>query len=132
MALLVLSIGFMQNPLDLFADVLNPLNEFGGFVDHKLISGRVCLCDAKRNCNINGSQGLESHTHLKSTMVVQTMESHVVTMLNIWETLVPCMGILRIVHAQDVYNRLIDNLGLANGLGVEISGFCDLGVQQRP
>jgi hypothetical protein len=58
MALLVLSIGFLQNLLDLLVDVLNPLNEYGGFVDHRLIRGRVFLCDGKRNCNINGSQGL--------------------------------------------------------------------------
>jgi hypothetical protein len=32
MALLVLSIGFLQNIMDLLVDVLNPFNEFGGFV----------------------------------------------------------------------------------------------------
>jgi hypothetical protein len=32
MALLVLSIGFMKNLMDLSVDVLNPLNESGGFV----------------------------------------------------------------------------------------------------
>jgi hypothetical protein len=52
-------------------------------------------------------------------------------MLDIWETLVPCTWMLRIVHAQDVHNHLIDDLCLAIGLGVEISGFCELGVQQR-
>jgi hypothetical protein len=31
-----------------------------------------------------------------------------------------------------VHNHLIDDLDLAIGLGVESSGFCDLGVQQRP
>jgi hypothetical protein len=60
MALLVLSIGFLQNLLHLLADVLNLLNESGGFVDHRLIRGRVCLFGVKRKCNINGSQGLES------------------------------------------------------------------------
>jgi hypothetical protein len=44
MVLLLLSIGFMQNILDLLADVLNLLNEFGGFVNLKLNMGRVCLC----------------------------------------------------------------------------------------
>jgi hypothetical protein len=112
--------------------VLNPLNESGGFVDHRLIRGRVCLCGGKRKCNINGSQGLESQTHLKWAMAGGTMESPVVTVLDIWETLVPCTGMLRIVHAQDVHNHPIDDLGLAIGLGVERSGFCELGVQQRP
>jgi hypothetical protein len=61
-----------------------------------------------------------------------TMEIHVVIMLDIWETLFPCTRMLRIVHTQDVHNHPIDNLGLAISLGVESSGFCELGVQQRP
>ena len=123
MALLVLSIGFLQNILDLLADVLNLLNESSGFVDHRLIKGRVCLCGGKRKCNINGSQGLESQTHLKWAMVIGAMEIHVVTVLNIGETLIPYTWILRFVHAQDVHNHLIDNLCLVICLGVERSGF---------
>ena len=60
MPLLVLSIGFLQNLLDMLVYLLNILNESGGFVDHGLIRGRVCLCSGKRKCNINGSEGLES------------------------------------------------------------------------
>jgi hypothetical protein len=105
MALLVLSIGFLQNILDLLVDVLNPLNEFGGFFDRRLIRGRVCLCGGKRKCNINGSQGLESQTHLKWAMAGGTMESLIVTVLDIWETLIPCMWMLRIVHVQYVHNH---------------------------
>jgi len=37
MVLLVLSIVFLQNLLDLLEDVMNLLNEFGGFVDLKII-----------------------------------------------------------------------------------------------
>jgi hypothetical protein len=89
MAFLLLSIGFLQNLSDLLVDVLNPLNEFGGFVDHRLIMGRFFLCGGKMKCNINGSQGLESQPHLKWAMVGGAMESLVVTMLNIEENLVP-------------------------------------------
>jgi hypothetical protein len=39
---------------------------------------------------------------------------------------------VRIVHAHDVHNHLIDDICLAINLGVESSGFCELGVQQRP
>jgi hypothetical protein len=60
------------------------------------------------------------------------MEIPVVTVLNIGETLVPCTWMLRIIHAQDVHNHLIDDLCLVVSLGVESSGFCELGVQQRP
>jgi hypothetical protein len=129
MALLVLSIGFLQNLLDLLADVMNPLNESGVFFDRRLIRGRVCLCGGKRKCNINGSQGLESQTHLKWVMASGIMESLVVTVLDIWETLVPCTWMLKIVNVQDVHNRPIDDLYLAIGLGVESSGFCELSVQ---
>jgi hypothetical protein len=131
MALLVLNIEFLQNLVDLLADVLNPFNESGGFFDRRMIMGRVFLCGGKRKCKINGSQGLESRTHLKWAMASGAMESLVVTVLNIGKTLVPCMWMLRIVHAQDVKNHLIDDLYLVVGLGVESNGFCELGVQQR-
>jgi hypothetical protein len=65
MALLVPSIGFVENLLYLLEDVLNLLNQSGGFFDWRLIKGIFCLCDGKRECNINGSEGLESQTHLK-------------------------------------------------------------------
>jgi hypothetical protein len=52
--------------------------------------------------------------------------------LNIGETLVPCTWMLIFVHPQDVHNHLIDDLCLAISLGVESSGFCELGVQERP
>jgi hypothetical protein len=58
------------------------------------------------------------------------MESPVVTVLNIGETLIPCTWMLRVVHAQDVHNHLIDDLCLVICLGVERSGFSELGVQQ--
>jgi hypothetical protein len=58
------------------------------------------------------------------------MESPVVVVLNIGKTLIPCTHMLRVVHAQDVHNHLIDDLCLAISLGVESSGFSELGVQQ--
>jgi hypothetical protein len=62
-------------------------------------------------------------------MTSGTMESPVVIVFDIWETLVPCTWMLRIVHAQNMHNHSIDNLCLVIGLGVESSGFCELGVQ---
>jgi hypothetical protein len=112
-------------------DVVNLLNESGNFVDCRLIRRRVCLCGGMRKCNINGSQGLESQNHMKWAMAGGTMEIPVVTVLFIWKTLVPCTWMLRILHAQDVQNHPIDDLCSAISLGVEISAFGDLGVQQR-
>jgi hypothetical protein len=63
-------------------------------------------------------------------MVGGAMESHVVVVLNIGKTLIPCIWILRVVHAQDMHNHLIDDLRLAISLGVESNGFIELGVQQ--
>jgi hypothetical protein len=82
-----------------------------------------------RMYNINGSQGLESQTHLKWAMAGRTIQSPVVTVLDIWETFIPCTWMLIIVHVKNVHNHLIDDLCLAIGLGVERNGFCDLGVQ---
>jgi hypothetical protein len=67
--------------------------------------------------------------HLKWAMVGGAMESLVVVVLNIGKTLIPCMQMLRVIHVQDVHNHLIDDLCLAIGLGVEGSGFSELGVQ---
>jgi hypothetical protein len=39
---------------------------------------------------------------------------------------------LRVVHAHDVHNHLIDDLYLVIDLGVEINGFSELGVQKGP
>jgi hypothetical protein len=58
------------------------------------------------------------------------MESPVVIVLNIGETLIRCKWILRVVHAHDVHNHLIDNFCLVIYLGVESNGFSELGVQQ--
>jgi hypothetical protein len=63
-------------------------------------------------------------------MVGGAMEIHVVVVLNIGKTFIPCTWMLRVVHAQDVHNHLIDDLFLAIGLGVERSGFSEIGVQQ--
>jgi hypothetical protein len=51
-------------------------------------------------------------------------------MLDIGMTLIPCVGVILIIHAQDMYDHLIDDLNLAIYLGVESSGFGELGIQQ--
>jgi hypothetical protein len=57
MALLVLSIGFLQNLMDLLADVLNPLNESGGFVDLRLNMGRFFCVVARGSATSMGPKG---------------------------------------------------------------------------
>jgi hypothetical protein len=58
------------------------------------------------------------------------MYGSVVVVLNIGKTLIPGVGVLGIVHVQDVHDHLVDDLGLAIRLGVEGSGLGELGVQQ--
>ena len=53
-----------------------------------------------------------------------------VALMNIGNTLIPCVGVLGIVHAHDMYNHLIDELSLSICLGVEGSGFGELDVHQ--
>jgi hypothetical protein len=130
MALLVLSIVFMENLMDLLVDVLNLLNESGGFVGLRLNMGIFFLCGCKRQCNINWTQGLESQPHLKWAMVGGAIESYVVVVLNIGKNLIPGTQMLRVVHVQDVHNHPIDDLCLAISLGVESTGFSELDVQQ--
>jgi hypothetical protein len=72
------------------------------------------------------TQGLEFQSHLQWAMADGAMESLIVTVLNIGETLIPCTWMLRVVHVQDVHNHPIDDLCL----GVESNGFSELGVQQ--
>jgi hypothetical protein len=58
------------------------------------------------------------------------MQGSIVAMLDIGKTLIPCVGVFWIVHAQDIYDHSIDNLSLVVCLGVEGSGFGELGIQQ--
>ena len=56
------------------------------------------------------------------------MKGLVVAMFDIEKTLIPCVRVFSIVHAQDMYNRPMDDLSLAIFLGVEGSGFGELSI----
>jgi hypothetical protein len=58
------------------------------------------------------------------------MQGSVVVMLDIGKTLIPCARVLGIIHARDMHDHSIYDLGLAIYLGVEGHGFGELGVQQ--
>jgi hypothetical protein len=57
------------------------------------------------------------------------MFGFVVTMLNIGNILIPCAGMLGIVHAQNMHDHSVDDLGLSSRMGVEGCGFGEVGVQ---
>jgi hypothetical protein len=58
------------------------------------------------------------------------MQGSIVTMMDIRKSLIPCVRVLGIKHAQDMNNHYIYDLGLAICLGVEGHGYVELGVQQ--
>ena len=58
------------------------------------------------------------------------MQVSIVAKLDIGKTLIPCVGLFLNVHAKDMYDHPIYDLSLAIYLGVEGSGFGELGIQQ--
>ena len=65
---------------------------------------------------------------MKGVVAGSAMQGSVVAMLNIGETLLPCVRVLGIIHAQDMHDHSIYDHGLAIFLGVEGRGFAELGV----
>jgi hypothetical protein len=118
MALLVLSIGFLKNIIDLLAEMLYLFNQFGVFIDLILSMGRLCMCGCKGKCYINRAQWLKSQAHLKRVVVGQLMEGSVVVVLDIRKALIPPMWILGFLHAQDMHHHPIDDLCLSINLRV--------------
>ena len=57
------------------------------------------------------------------------MEGPIIAMLYIGEALIPCAWILLVVHMQNVYNHIVDDLFLAISLGMESCGLGELGIQ---
>jgi hypothetical protein len=58
------------------------------------------------------------------------MEGSVVAMMDIGKNLIPCAGVFLTVQARDMYNHPVDDLSLDIYLGVEGSGFGELGIQR--
>jgi hypothetical protein len=58
------------------------------------------------------------------------MQGLLVAMMDIGNTLIPCARVLGIIHAHDMHDHSIYDLGLAICLRVEGCGFGELGVQQ--
>jgi hypothetical protein len=50
------------------------------------------------------------------------MYGSIVVVLKIGKNIIPSVGVLGIVHAEDVHDHQVDDLGLAICLGVEGSG----------
>jgi hypothetical protein len=127
---LIITIPFLQNTMDLLADVVNPLNKLGGFVFLRLKMGIFFPCGHKGKCNINGTRWLKSQPHLKGVLAGLAMEIFIIAMMNIEDTLIPCAWILGVVHVKDIHDHPLGNLYLAISLGVGFHGFGEIGVHE--
>jgi hypothetical protein len=56
------------------------------------------------------------------------MQGSIVVMMDIGKTLFPPVRVIGIIHAQDMHDHSIYDLGLVICLGVEGHGFSELGV----
>jgi len=97
MTLFLLGIGFIQHIIDLLVDVLDAFNISGGFINLRLNLCKLFLCGHKRHYDVNGTQWLKYHAHLKGVMGGRAMESSIVV-LHIGKTLVSCLWMLGVVH----------------------------------
>lgn len=61
--------------------------------------------------------------------ITKTDTSYNINMLDIGESLIPCVWI-GFVHVQNVHDHHVDDHCLTINLGVEASGFGEIGVQQ--
>jgi hypothetical protein len=132
MVLLVLGIGFLQNIMDMLFDVSNPFNEPVFFFGLHASMRRLSLCGFKGRSYINGDQWLKPQASLKWAMASRAMNSSVVVVLYIRKVVIPYAWIFGVLNLQDMHDHPIDHLYLHNGLGMESSGFGELGVQQCP
>jgi hypothetical protein len=132
MALLVLGIGFIQNVMELFSDVLSSFNGPGCFVGFCVSLKRVSWCGCKGKIYINGAQWLKPQANLKWVVASRAMNRLVVVVFHIRKVVIPCAWMFRVVHPQDVHDHPIEHLYLAISLGMEDSGFGEHGVQQCP
>jgi hypothetical protein len=57
------------------------------------------------------------------------MYASIVAVLNIGKNIIPCVGMLGIVHVEDMHDHQVDALGLAILLGVEVNELGELHVQ---
>ena len=116
--------------MDLLLDVLNIFYETSAFVSLCVSIKIFGLCGCKRKSYINVAQWLKYQADLKWVLTNRDMKSIVVVVLHIRKVVIPCMWMFGVVLSQDVQDHLIDHLCLAISLGMEGSGFGELGVQQ--
>jgi hypothetical protein len=106
MSLLVLGIGFMQDVVDLLADVLNPFNKSNYLINLSLSMGRFSLCGCNGKSYINWGHWLESQAHLKMVVASRDIKGWIVAMMNTRKTLIPYVGMLEL-HTLKIWTIIL-------------------------
>ena len=129
MLLLVLGIGFLQNVMELLADVISIQQirwPYQPYFEHEY--GPLVWMNV--HDYINWGQWLKLHAHLKRVVVGRVMEGSILAMLNIWKNLIPCAMMFGIVHFKNMHNHMVVYISLFVGLGMEGSRFGKVGVHR--
>jgi hypothetical protein len=101
-----------------FLDVLDSYNKFGLLINLGLSMEGLFMCNFNKQSYVNGGHCLEPQAHLKRVVANRFMEGYIIVMLNIRETLIPCVWMFGIVHPQDMNNHLVDYLCFSISLWV--------------
>lgn len=130
MALFVLSIGFFQDIMDWLVDVLNWFNKLGRFIGSRLNICRFSFYRCKEKCDVDGTQCLKLYAHQNGSIASWAMESSIIVVLNIMESVITCACMLGVIHSQNVQDQHVDDVYLTIIVGVECNWFGDLGVKK--
>jgi hypothetical protein len=119
LALLVLGVGFLQNIMNLFLDVLELLNKVGFSITLNMSMGRLFICSCNGKIYINGGQWLEPQVHMKMVVANRVVEGFFVSILSTRKIIIPCSWMFGIVHPLYMDNHHVDYLCFSIRLWVE-------------
>ena len=94
--------------------------------------GKSPSCGCKGKSYINGAHSGKPQGNLKWVLANRAMNSSIVDVLHIRKAIIPLTWMFIVMHCQYVHDHLIDHFYLSIDLGMEGSGFGELGVQQWP
>jgi hypothetical protein len=131
-ALLVLSIIFLKNIMNLLLDVLDSLKKIGFSISLGMSMGGLFLCNFNGKSYANGDQWLELQAHLKRVTANKVVEGSVVAMLNIRKDFIPCVWMFKLYILKIWTIIMFDYLCFSISMWVEGSRFGHLGVHHQP
>ena len=105
---LIFFISSLQHFFSLFLDVVYLVSKLQCFFNFSSVRDSVVqLC--WWTDQFDGSSRLKSITYIEWTLSRRVVLSMIVTVLNVWETFIPCSTMLVVIHAEKLYNQAIHN-----------------------